>query len=69
MPLYASLNAAIPEETLRVARAMFPKGNIFMRMHDTFGAIYSNPQFAALFSHSGHLRVLHARELGAGGQL
>ena len=30
----APLSDAIPEETIRVARAAFPKGNVFMRMHD-----------------------------------
>jgi hypothetical protein len=53
MSVSAPLNAAVPEETIRVARDAFPKGNIFMRMHDELGPLYRNPQFAALFSHTG----------------
>ena len=53
MSLPPPLSAVIPEETVRVARAAFPKGNVFMRMRDALGLIYSNPQFAALFSHTG----------------
>jgi hypothetical protein len=29
------------------------KGNVFMRMRDALGPIYSNPLFACLFSHPG----------------
>jgi transposase len=53
MSVPAPLNDAIPEETIRVARAAFPKGNVFMRMHDELGPLYRNPQFAALFSPTG----------------
>lgn len=53
MSMPAPLHAAVPEETVRVARAAFPKGNIFMRMHDELGPLYRHPQFTALFSHTG----------------
>jgi len=53
MSMPAPLHAAVPEETVRVARAAFPKGNVFMRMHDELGPLYRNPQFTALFSHTG----------------
>jgi transposase len=53
MSLRAPLFYQIPEETVRVAQAAFPKGNPYMRMRDTFGPIYSNPDFAALFSSTG----------------
>ena len=43
----------IPEQTIQVARAAFPKGNPYMRMRDALGPIYTNPAFAALFSHTG----------------
>ena len=39
----------IPEETQRIARAAFPNGNRYMRMHDVIGELYSDEQFAALF--------------------
>src|SRR5947209_919213 len=43
----------LPEETARVARAAFPKGNVFMRMRDELGTIYQDEAFAHLFSHTG----------------
>jgi transposase len=53
MSLRTSLDATIPEETIRVARAAFPKGNVFMQMRDALGPLYTNAQFASLFSHTG----------------
>ena len=53
MSLNAPLGYAIPELTIQVARAAFPKGNPYMRMHDTLGPIYTNPEFAALFPKTG----------------
>src|SRR5919197_4380822 len=38
----------IPEETARVARAAFPKGNPYMRMRDELGVLYQDAAFAAL---------------------
>lgn len=43
----------IPEETARVARAAFPKGNTYMTMRDLLGTIYEDAQFAPLFSARG----------------
>ena len=43
----------IPEETARVARAAFPKGNVYMRMRDTLGMVYDDQTFAALFPPQG----------------
>lgn len=53
MSLHAPLFYVIPEQTAQVARAAFPKGNPYMRMRDTLGPIYINPEFAALFSKTG----------------
>jgi transposase len=53
MSLQAPLGYAIPEQTIQVARAAFPKGNPYMQMHDTLGPIYTNPDFAALFPKTG----------------
>jgi transposase len=53
MSMHAPLFYQIPDETVRVAQAAFPKGNSYMRMRDAFGPIYANPQFAALFSTTG----------------
>jgi hypothetical protein len=50
MSHHAPLAYAIPEETVRVAHAAFPKGNLYLQMRDELGPIYTNHQFAALFS-------------------
>jgi len=43
----------VPEETARVARAAFPRGNVYMRIRDTLGSIYTDDAFAALFPTRG----------------
>ncbi len=43
----------IPEETARVARAAFPKGNPYMRMRDELGIFYQDEAFATLFAVRG----------------
>ena len=43
----------IPQETARIARAAFPKGNPYMQLRDTVGPIYDNQQFAPLFPNLG----------------
>ncbi len=53
MSLRSPLVYVIPDDTIRVARAAFPNGNLYMRMHDALGPISTNPQFAALFSQTG----------------
>jgi len=53
MSLRAPLCYQIPEQTVQVARAAFPKGNPYMRMRDALGSIYSNPDFAHLFPKDG----------------
>jgi len=43
----------IPEATQRVARAAFPKGNLYMRMRDELGELYADASFAELFPSRG----------------
>lgn len=43
----------VPEETARVARAVFPRGNVLMQVRDTLGTIYSDEAFADLFPTHG----------------
>jgi transposase len=43
----------IPEEVARIAHAVFPRGNVFMQMRDTLGAIYTDEAFADLFPAHG----------------
>jgi transposase len=44
---------SVPEETARIARAIFPKGNIYMRLYEPLGPIYNQADFADLFSALG----------------
>ncbi len=43
----------VPEETARVAHAVFPHGNVFMQVRDTLGTIYTDEAFADLFPTHG----------------
>jgi transposase len=43
----------VPEATQRVARAAFPRGNIYMQVADRLGTIYHDTQFAVLFPTRG----------------
>ncbi len=53
MSLHPQVGYLVPEETARVARAAFPKGNVYMQMYDELGLIYENHQFATLFPRRG----------------
>lgn len=44
---------AIPEETTNVARAAFPKGNIYLTLRDELGTIFTDEQFADLYPGMG----------------
>lgn len=43
----------IPEEVVRVAHAVFPRGNVFMQIRDTLGIIDTDEAFADLFPTHG----------------
>jgi transposase len=43
----------VPEDTARVARAAFPKGNRYMQMSDVLGTIYEDEDFSELFEVRG----------------
>jgi transposase len=43
----------IPELTVEVARAAFPKGNLYLTMRDELGTIFEDEQFDDLFSDLG----------------
>jgi len=43
----------VPEETARIARAAFPRGNVYMRVRDALGSLYSDETFADLFPTRG----------------
>lgn len=43
----------VPEETARVARAAFPKGNTYKKMRDEVGIIWGDEDFAGHFPGRG----------------
>jgi len=53
MSLKPVSNFAIPEETARVARAVFPKGHLYLAVRDHFGPLFADETFAALFPTRG----------------
>ena len=53
MSLHPQAIPPIPEETVRVAHALLPKGNRSMHLRDELGTIYSDEQFAALYPQKG----------------
>src|SRR6266480_3911732 len=61
MSLHPQATYPIPEETQRVARAAFPRGNVYMQVADRLGTIYHDAQFAALFPTRGQPAEAPAR--------
>lgn len=53
MSLKPSIIDPIPEETIRVARAAFPKGNLYLSMRDEFGTLFEDADFTALYPKRG----------------
>jgi transposase len=53
MSLKPSLIEAAPPETMRVARAAFPKGNLYISMRDELGIAFCDADFAELFPRRG----------------
>jgi transposase len=53
MSLQPRPELSVPAETARVARAIFPKGNVYLTLRDALGVLYQDRDFAALFSAHG----------------
>ena len=53
MSLHPHALESVPEETARVARAAFPKGNPYLLLRDTLGRIFQDNDFAACFPLEG----------------
>jgi transposase len=53
MALPPRIEYSVPEETARVAWEIFPEGNLYMQWYDTFGTLFEDRDFAALFSAEG----------------
>src|SRR5215472_14085634 len=45
---------ALPEETVRIAHAVLPKGNVWMQMRDELATLDEDHDFAELFLSRGH---------------
>jgi transposase len=43
----------VPEETMRIAQAAFPQGNLYLRIRDELGEFYADEQFTMLFPKRG----------------
>ncbi len=43
----------IPAETMRIAHAAFPKGNLYLRLRDELGPLYQDGAFVELFPRRG----------------
>ena len=53
MCLQIEIAYSVPQETARVAKAAFPKGNPYMKMRDLLGTLFEDEQFAKLFPPQG----------------
>jgi len=49
MSLQPKGSEEIPAETVRVARAVFPKGSLVIRVRDELGPLFTDEQFADVF--------------------
>ncbi len=43
----------MPDDTAQVARAAFPRGNLYLRLYDALGSLFADRDFAALFPTRG----------------
>lgn len=44
---------SIPKETVRIAKAAFPKGNLYLKMRDELGTVFSDLDFMVLYPSKG----------------
>lgn len=51
----------IPEETARLAKAVFPEGSTFIKMRDELGTLFQDEMFAALFPKDGQPALAPSR--------
>src|SRR5918998_887890 len=43
----------VPQQTAQIARAAFPKGNLYMRLRDEMGTLFTDQDFAHLYPRRG----------------
>jgi transposase len=51
----------IPEETVRVAQAAFPKGNLYLTLRDKLGTLYEGDDFGELYPQRGQPKLSEFR--------
>ena len=61
MSLQPQVSYCVPEETARVARAIFPDGNHIMHMYDQLGMLFRDADFTDLFPAEGQPAEAPAR--------
>ncbi len=61
MSLQPQVSYCVPEETARVARAIFPDGNQIMHMYDQLGMLFRDADFTDLFPAEGQPAEAPAR--------
>jgi transposase len=54
MSLTPSIIEPVPDQTARIARAAFPKGNLYLSMRDELGTLFEDTDFVELFSRRGY---------------
>lgn len=57
MSLRPQMEYCIPVETAKVAKAVFPNGNIYLTLADSLGAFLAEQDFAHLFAQRGQPAV------------
>jgi hypothetical protein len=50
MSLQAQASYTVPEETARVARAIFPHGHPYLQLYETFGKLFQDQVFAQQYA-------------------
>ncbi len=53
MSMHPQPIGSVPEDAARVAKAAFPKGNVYIQMRNVRGSIYEDEDFAELFEMRG----------------
>ncbi len=67
MGLKANQINQIPEDTERIAKATFPKGNRYLLVRDTFGDFFNTIDFKHLFSSEGKPAMIKTSNPGSFG--
>ena len=52
----------VPAETARIAQAVFPAGNVYLRMRDEVGTLFEDELFTAVYASEGQ-PALHPWQL------